>query len=291
MIDTVRFQAFPVYTFPPLEKGREIVDPATGLCTQTGCLDNMHVTLRSDGELVVQGSLPRFLLGDNNGSLRRCEVEEAVRKFASAFEVQPEACRVYRLDLAATMLLPRPVALYLDVLGSAPHMKRRTHGNETVAFDTRARTLHFYDKGKKAKLPGHLLRFEVQYKKKKELKHRLGREVTLADLYDPAFFAGLVRRWQWEYHRVRKRRRYLLMPTTSKKDLMQQLAGIGLDHAGGGDVVLRQIDAGEGDRQQKCRLRSAVMSLATEGNSRADADLIGEFDAAVEEARRLALVH
>ena len=79
-------------------------------------------------------------------------------------------------------------------------MRRRMHGGEAVAFDTQTRTLQFYDKGKEAGLPGHHLRFEVQYKKR--LKHRLKRGVTLADLYEPAFYAGLACRWLEEYHRV-----------------------------------------------------------------------------------------
>ena len=254
---------------------------------QTGYLGNMRVRLRPDGELTVCGSLPRFLLSSNVGTMRRVEVAEAVRSLAAAFDVRPEACRVYRLDLAATMAMPRPVPLYLDALGTVPRTKRRTHGAETVAYDTQARTLQFYDKGKEAGVSGNLLRFEVQYRKR--LKRRLKQEVTLADLYDPAFFAGLPCRWLGEYRRVPKRRSHLLKPTTSVRELTRQLAGIGLGHVGV-DAALRQVDAGgEVTRQQKCRLRSAVTGLAVEGNSQADIDLIRELDAAAEEAHRFAL--
>ena len=287
MIDTVLFTAFPVRAFPPLEKRRETADPTTGLYMQTGYLDNMRVRLRSDGELVVQGSLSRFLLGSNVGTLRCGEVEEAVRSLAAAFDVRPEMCRVYRLDLAATMPMPRPVPLYLDALGPVPRTKRRTYGNETVAYVNGVRTLQFYDKGKEASLPSNLLRFEVQYKKR--LKRQLKRAVTLADLRDPAFFAQNARRWQRECQRVPKRRRYRLTPTMSVRHLLRQLAGFGLAYFGGLAAVLCQVETWKGTRQQKCRLRSALVDLATGGDDPADVRLIQEFDAAVEEAVRRAL--
>ena len=287
MIDTVLFQAFPVRRLPALDESREIADPATGLYTQNGYFRNMYVRLRSDGELVVQGSLPRYLFGNNNENLRRREIEEGVHELASAFDVQPEVCRVYRLDLAATMPMPRPVALYLDALGPVPRMQQRRFGNETVDYVSQTRKLHFYDKGKEAGLPGNLLRIEVQYKKR--LKRQLKRNITFTDLYESGFFTALVDRWGRAYDSVRKRRRYLLKPTKSVRHLLCQLAGIGLEHLGGLAVVLCQVDAWEGDRQQKYRLRSALIDLAVKGNSRADADLIRELDAAVEEAGRLAL--
>ena len=254
---------------------------------QTGYIKNMRVRLRPDGELTVCGSLPRFLLGSNVGTLRCAEVEEAVRSLAAAFDVRPEMCRVYRLDLAATMPMPRPVPLYLDALGTVPRTKRRTHGAETVAYDTQARTLQFYDKGKEAGVPGNLLRFEVQYRKR--LKRRLKQEVTLADLPDPVFFAGLACRWLEEYRRVPKRRRHLLKPTPSVKGLKRRLEGIGLEQLGGAATLREEIGTWDLDRQQKHRLRSAVASLEAEGNSQADIDLIREMDAAVDEAYRLAL--
>ena len=287
MIDTIRFQAFPVRSLPPLEKRRETADPTTGLYMQTGYLGNMRVRLRPDGELTVCGSLPRFLLGSNVGTMRRVEVEEAVRSLAAAFDVRPEACRVYRLDLAATMPMPRPVPLYLNALGPVPRMQMRRFGDETVAYVNGVRTLQFYDKGKEAGLLGHLLRVEVQYKRR--LKHQLRREVTLADLYDPAFFAELGSRWRGEYRRVPKRQRHLLEPTTSERELVRQLAGAGLERLGGAVAVRREVGTWEQDRRCAYRLRSAVSRLEAEGNSRADADLIREMDAAVDEAYRLAL--
>ena len=287
MIDTVLFQAFPVRTLPPLEKRREIADPATGLYTQTGYLNNMHVRLRSDGELVVQGSLPRFLFGSNVETLRRCKVEEATRELTTAFGVRPEACRVYRLDLAATMPMPRPISLYLDALGPVSRMQRRRFGGETVAYINGGRRLQFYDKGKQAGLPGNLLRVEVQLKKR--LRRQLKREVKLADLYDPAFFAELACRWLEAYRRVPKRRRHLLTPTTSERELVRQLAGAGLERLGGAVAVGQEVGTWGQDRRRTYRLRSAVVRLEAEGNSQADADLIQELDAAVEEAHRLAL--
>ena len=289
MVDTIYAKAFPAPSLPVLHREREATEIRTGLYERDGYYRNMHVRVRSDGEVSVCGSLPRFHLGSNAGTLRRQEVERAVTALSAAFGVPPEVWRVYRLDLAATMPMPRPVSFYLDVLGPVSRMQMRRFGGETVTYVNKRRTLQFYDKGKEADLPGHLLRFELQYKK--GLKRQLKREVTLADLYDPAFFAGLVGRWLEACRRVPKRRRQVLEPTGGKSDLTRQLARIGLERMGGAVVVRQEIGTWEQDRRVLHRLRAKVTELEAEGNSRADADLIGELDAAVEQAKRLALDH
>lgn len=283
VVDSVSIQVKHARPQAHLTKARESVDKRTGSVLETGYLGNLYVRLYPGGVLRVKGSLPAFLKGSNLRTLKRSGVEEAVTKLSDALGFDPDSARVFQVDLAATVSMPRPVAEYLPLLGSAPRFKRVTFGAETVSFRNGPRWLTFYDKGREAGVAGHLLRFEVKYLER--LKDVFGQAVVLTDLYDEAFFALMVRQWQEAYALVRKLRRPVLSPVTTPRQLERELSRLGLQAAGGEQAVIGMVDAWSLGRRVY-PLRRCIRELAGGGASQADAKLIEELDEAIERAAR-----
>ena len=267
---------------------RETVDKHTGVITETGFLKNLFVRYNPAGVLSVRGSLPVFLRDSNVETMTRLEIQEAVLRLASRLGFDPHDARVFQLDLAATMLMPRRVACYLSVLAPPPRYKPAIHPSETATFSTKNRSLVFYDKARQASVEGNLLRFEVQFIKK--LKQQLGWAVVAADLYDPSLYPALVERWKKEYRRVRKMQRHVMLePTPSPRQLERQFATMGLGSNGGEAVAISTIDTWPFSTKKKSNLRKKVRELSGRAVSPEGAAIIAELDAAVERAARLAL--
>lgn len=287
MVDTILMVAPSASHLPTLDHARDTVNKENGLVSHTGTHRGLRVFQRPDGEVRISGSLATYHNGDNVHTMTRTQVCATVSSLASSCGIDPSECRVYRLDLAATLPLRRPVARYLSVLGSYPRMQRVDYHGETVAFRNTWRYLSFYDKGKQARVDGDLLRFEVQYKKK--VKRQLGLALTLADLAHPDRFASLVCTWRSEYSKVTKLQRSILSPTSKMSDLRRQLASAGLASYGNPERLLAVIDSWDLDRRQIHRLRREIRDLAALGNNSDDGALIHELDVAINEAARFAL--
>ncbi len=262
------------------------MDDETGLAVVTGRLDNLYVRYHPAGVLGVNGSLPVYLKDSNVETTLRYEIREAARHLASRLGFDPHRARVYRMDLAATMEMPRPVAEYLPVLSAPPRFTTTIHPGETVTFSTKSRSLSFYNKGRTTGVSGNLLRFEVKLKKR--LKERFHRAVVLSDLYDAEFFALMVECWKDAYALVRKLRRPVLLPVSTPRQLERELARAGLQAAGGEQAVTGIVGGWDLGRSVY-PLRRCIRELAGSGASHADVDLIEELDAAIERAARRAL--
>lgn len=290
MLDSVLIRA-PRADAASLSDLRETADPATGIVTVSGHVSNFAVRIYPDGVARVQGSLPRFLTGDNSFLLRRVDVLEAVERLGDVLGFDPKVARVFSLHVGATLLMPRPPVAYLRLLSSAPRLRRVAFSGESVAFRNGRRKLLVYDKAKEAKKRGNLLRVEVQYQRK--LKAQFDRSVYLCDLYDEEFFAELVQRWRNEYAGINKRRRHEMRAPDTPKDFVEQLAMIGLERFGGADAVFEQLqewqEAGMLDRTTASRIRAKIRTLAAEGACPDDNAAAVELDRAIDAAATAAL--
>ena len=286
VIDTVAIVLPPGVKVPPLSGTRETTDTETGAVEITGHYDNLFVKVNEDHSVFIQGSLPRFLTGSNLRMLRRQGVREAVEKLSGAFSADPSLAKVVRLDVAATVSLPRPVPCYYPVLGSASRFERVPYRGG-VLYRHRTRSLTVYDKGRRAGVAGHLLRFEASFKKR--VNPQFGRVVMLSDLHEPGFYEVYVRRWLREYRRISKVRRHVLTPPSGVRDLTWQLAAVGLHAIGGEPVVSDMVDVWEMRRGRRYSMKRRLRELAAGGTSETDDALIAELDGAIERAARLAL--
>lgn len=271
---------------------REMVNCETGAITVTADLHGLHIRLTADGTLRVSGSLTKYAAESNVVNLTRRGVSEAVKEVAGALHLDATQARVYRVDMGATMRMPRPASVYLSRIMGAPRYRRAIYDGETVMLragraNKARRVLSFYDKAREAGVNGaNLLRYECQLKHK--VKAQLNCALALADLRREDTFTLLVERWKDEYKRVKKSRRHALEPTGSVTDLVRQFAAVGIDHCGGPEAVQSFLstwrDAGDVSDRQFYRLKGRVNTLATTGTCDDDRTVIEELDHAVRRA-------
>ena len=232
-----------------------------------------------DGRLGISGSLPKYWKGSNVETFKRTELIQAIGRLAYDTGVDPDAARVFKLDLGASLALERSVSDYFPILGHRSRFTRKDYG-DGVAYESKLRSLTFYDKGKEANRDSDLLRIELKLKTK--LRYQLRWPVFLSDLYDEARFESLVFRWRKEYEAVQKISRHTLTTPLNMKDFRDQLARLGVEATGGQEAVFAHLRKNDVDRNTRRSCKRYLKRLCETGNSPVDARLIEELDCAVE---------
>ena len=209
----------------------------------TGFHRNMRFSIKND-DILIYGSLCKFAKGTNIPTLTCREVGLALEKLADEVHLPIHTAQVLRLDAGSNFRMKRPIPDYLLVLGKTKRYKRRQHHNQTVAYDLKCRTLHFYDKNAelrrhKIELPlglksKHLLRYEIQWKK--QVKRQWGRQVRAGMLATPSFFAEIVNRWQNEYNGISKVYPMRIAPSFEWSEFVKQAVNHYVDNQGGIEV-------------------------------------------------------
>ena len=202
LVDTIHILAPAFSRMPILTRAREIMDKRTSLVHTIGYHNGFRVRIDADNSVHLRGSLSNLLWNSNLSTMRHIDVREGVSLLQKIFGIEPEHTRIHRIDLAATLEMPRPVANYLGILGTTPRYKRQVTDGEGVKYIQQNRALMFYDKGKKEKIPGNLLRFEVQYQRRLQ-RQRIGK-LYLSDLNDFSSFEQLIHGWRHEFKRSAK---------------------------------------------------------------------------------------
>lgn len=169
--------------------------------------------------LIIDGSLPQYSLGNNVLTPTFDLTRKALLKLGQDLGIPIEEAKITRLDIGATFQMDYPVKFYLDLLQSSDRYKVSEYSGETKQFYNSLRKVIFYDKIKEqqkknkkilAQLFGpnssslHLLRYEIQYKKK--LNSQLGfRDLRVKDLLSGRWDKKLVERLKSEYRKIRKK--------------------------------------------------------------------------------------
>ena len=277
---------------PPLDKERLSVDPSSGLRTRRGNRLNLRVQIRDDGFIKVKGSLPRFLRGDNGTTMRWPDAQEGAIELINTFGLDPGTTRLHRLDIAASMQVKHAPRRYIKLLQHVSRAKRRPYENG-VYFHTSQRKLLFYDKRRLARASKrkgaqsnvNLLRYEMQLAGK-GLASEMGQPVYLSDLLSPAFFARGVERWYHRYHTVHKEISPVLEPVRKTKELLRQLARIGLETHGGMAALMEEVEDWKILPGELYQHRKGIIKLGEEGGCRTDQALAEELDEMVERSRQ-----
>lgn len=288
MVDTVTICVPEMGSIASLDSLRETRDVSSGLITTYGRLGTLKVKRKSDREGLIQGSLPRWFYGSNVWTMTAADVSAAADDLATILGFNPADSYIYRLDLAATLTLPRPVAEYLSLFGPLSRAERVIYVGRGVQYRVSNRTISVYDKGREANEPGNLLRFEVQYKRKVKTQLKLASALSLADLADTSMMRMLAQRWREWYDSILKLRMPEFKLPSSVKELDIQLAQVGLKEIGL-DHLLAQVDASDLARCIKTRLRTRLKERAIGGGSSVSASRIDELDAAIGAAIRYAM--
>lgn len=123
-------------------------------------------------------------------------------------------------------------------------MRRHELGPASIAFKERSCRGQFgaYDRGLESGDPErNCLRLEARFLKK--LKVRFGRALFVEDLWDPSFFADLVRAWEREALTVRFERTPVFPPPDATPSVLRKYLARTALAAPGAARVLATIDA------------------------------------------------
>lgn len=265
-----------------------------------GQLGNLKVTA-NPSKVSVKGSLSKFHLGDNLQRLTRKGTEEALEHLSEKLSLPLVLSFISRIDIGATMVMQHQPQEYFAVLGEAPRLDRSLfngphgpsvyHRNKQrifISYDKRAEAM----KKKQTLVPvlrgQNLLRLELKLTKR--VPRQLGRErIQAGDLFEEEIWVSLLKNWYKQYRSIRKTPSIRFkenLTMTNSKDLVHQLAGLGLQQIGGEqaivDLLKAERDCGRLDRQQFHRMKSKITELVSSSplaiGTEEGRDLIDELD-------------
>lgn len=180
----------------------------------TGNLENLKVAISPHQIRVKDGSMCKFMLGDNYQALTRADVKKAVERLSDTLHLPFDRALITRLDVGLCLVVKQPTANYFNHLGVLNYAQRLQQPNSLYYHRHRqAERLCFYDKnresrGHREEIPdlyrtANVLRYEQRYMAR--LPYLLGvPQVTGAMLYDEEFYISLCNRWREAYTAIRK---------------------------------------------------------------------------------------
>ena len=259
---------------PLLDAATESVSHATGEVRVSGKLGNMRVEVKPAG-IVVEGSLAKYLNGDNIRPFGRREAAEALEKLSDSACADFGAAYVRYVEFGRTYEMPRPTAEYLRRLGRLPRMERVAASMGTLYYRAESgknktrRELAFYDKGAEAGAAGNLLRYEMRFSGKlSQQLHAPG--LTASMLTDPAFYGYMAARYKKYYEMIEKKGRAEINTDAIRTpgDAYDAITGVLLSRTDPAEVeaLLHDIEARCGfDRLKMSRLKRMLREAREAG--------------------------
>lgn len=275
-----------------------------GVLSATGKIGNLSVGLNSWQVRVKDGSLCKWMLGDNYQTMTRDDVQRAIERLSDALHLPMDRALITRLDVGMSIPVEQPCANYFNHLGALAYAKRFANvGSVNYYRHRHAEWLCFYDKNfeqrdKRKTIPEqyrglNVLRYEQRYMSR--LPSLLGvPTVTGAMLYDEEFYTCLLTRWRDAYQAIKKENDITInfeqMRTKRKFYAMGVLAMV--ERVGGEHAMLTKISEaqkrGELTAKQAFDLRKEVKAVCgKKAGMAAPSEAITELDRKIGEATQL----
>ena len=269
----------------------------------TGNTGNLSVSISPYQVRVKNGSLCKWMLGDNYQSMGRGDVQRAVERLSDTLHLPMERAIITRLDVGVSIPMKHPTGCYFNHLGVLNYATRLQQPSSLYYYrHSQAERLCFYDKNREQRdhrepIPDlyrdcNVLRYEQRYMAR--LPHLLGVEkVAAAMLYDERFYISLLNRWREAYQAIRKINEITLnfQAMKTKRDL-QTMGVLVLVEQWGGEVetiahIKEAQKRGDLTSKQAFDLRQAVKDACKirEGMT-APSEAITEVDKKIAEAIR-----
>ena len=199
-----------------LDSGIEQNDITTGETRLFGKVGNVRV-IQSVGGYSIQGSLPKFLNGNNIVTLNRHTIKEALEKLSDTLHLDMNISKVTGLEFGDTFVMSKQPSAYINLLGNMPRLERRLGKGDTLYYIGKGRVhpreYYFYDKKKEVldkggTLPNgyeslNLLRYEMRLNNRLPKTFRVV-EVSGAMLYDGSFIHDVSDMWVDGYKSITK---------------------------------------------------------------------------------------
>lgn len=280
-----------------------------GLCVRqynwgdcvTGDVEGLNVSV-CPNQVRVNGSICKWMLGDNYQTLRRGGVKRAVERLSDTLHLPMERAIITRLDVGLSIVVREPIANYFNHLGVLKYAQRLQQPN-SLYYHRQAERLCFYDKNREQRnhrepIPeiyrdANVLRYEQRYMAR--LPQLLGvAQVTAAMLYDERFYISLLNRWRDAYQAIRKVNEITLnfQAMKTKRDLQKMGILVLVEQWGGELATIAHINEaqkrGELTAKQAFDLRQGIKDACkVKYGLTAPSAAIGELDKKISEAINL----
>ncbi len=137
-----------------LEGSKILKDTNNGMGFVKGSLNNFKISIRyslldkSINRISFEGSIPKFLYGNNLASCSPSDVELVLNSLSDILEIPLDDAKITRIDFGVNFLVKYPVSVYMKAIQEFPRHKRVVEGRESVSFRIKSNTkeITFYDK-------------------------------------------------------------------------------------------------------------------------------------------------
>lgn len=198
-----------------LDNGNENCSMKTGEVSVYGNVENIKVT-QYFGGYSIQGSLPKFLYGNNVCQLTRKEVGLAIEKLSDRLHLPLDDADITKIEVGANICLAKQHTAYTRLLGDMPRMQRVSMANSLYyqgSGKVYPRQYYFYDKVAEVKKHGgtmpqgleaaNMMRYEMR------LNGRLPFQLSIPEfkgstLQDRKVYQELINRWLNGYLSINK---------------------------------------------------------------------------------------
>ncbi len=272
------------------------MDRRTGEVCPRGYLDALAVSVNAY-DIVVEGSLPRYLNGNNFNPIDRKGAGLAIQKVSDELHCDFRGARVVGLEIGAHTPMMYNVTDYFPLLGDLPRMQRTQHGSTTLYYKAKDIALCFYDKIAEMLADGvemddamklqHWLRYELRISR--DVAGVLGVEdATAAALSDSRFYNRAVDVWSDYYLKIPKTagRKVVGIDKVQKPSdaatlfygLAMRKAGIAVDDIAAYVDRLRAENPNlTANRMMLQRLKKHLTETLTQGGGEVEVDLLRDF--------------
>lgn len=198
-----------------LDNGNENCCMKTGEVSVYGNVENIKVT-QYFGGYSIQGSLPKFLYGNNVCQLTRKEVGLAIEKLSDRLHLPLDDADITKIEVGANICLAKQHTAYTRLLGDMPRMQRVSMADSLYyqgSGRVYPRQYYFYDKVAEVKKYGgtmpqgleaaNMMRYEMR------LNGRLPFQLSIPEfkgstLQDRVVYQELINRWLNGYLSIHK---------------------------------------------------------------------------------------
>lgn len=198
-----------------LDNGNESSNVKTGEVSVFGNVENIKV-MQNFGGYSIQGSLPKFLYGNNVCQLTRKEVGQAIEKLCDRLHLPLNDARVTGIEVGANICLTKQHTAYTRLLGDMPRMQRVSMADSLYYKGSgkfHPRQYYFYDKVAEVRKSGgtmpqgleaaNMMRYEMR------LNGRLPFQLSIPEfkgstLQDRKVYQELINRWLNGYLSINK---------------------------------------------------------------------------------------
>jgi hypothetical protein len=256
-----------------------------------GKLGKMKVKVTNDS-VWLSGSLPKYLLGNNLATLRRKDIITAIEKLSGDLNFNIGEAQVLRLDVSTNFIMSQPIPTYLDELESYGKYRKVREAKHSLRFESRAKSLIFYDKAKemKSELPlefigKNILRYELQFKR--QVSKIFGKQLKFIDLANDEIYKELIKIYYLSFVRIKKKShlRFKIeelerMGNLTPKKIDELLAVMAIDMLGI-EQVSTLIDSGKNafaNERAFFRAKSRVRELSHSSNFTEQSELASELE-------------